>query len=177
MIQYRIFVTEGHILASVEKYRRQQKIRPWVTALKAVCAIGLSILLSLVIYGASRVKGNGGPLLLLGLVPLAFLWLLFQSHRLDYWFIKRRLRRSPFYEDEVRVGVSEAGVSVQTPRSEAVLQWPAFSRVLRLKDGFLVFTGPAVFDWWPDLALCEGSTSELESLFEQNVQGYERFNA
>jgi hypothetical protein len=111
------------------------------------------------------------------LVLAVFLLLLLQGPRIDYFLLTRRLRKSPFYGDELKIIVSQEGVAVDTQRSQTSLKWSAFTRARRFASGFLLFTGPTAFHWWPDSALAEGTLTEVTSLLRQNVPSYESNDA
>jgi hypothetical protein len=173
MNEYRVFYNEDYVLSSIERYRRQKHVYPWFIAVKIVCALGLSALLAIIVYAVTTSMGSSGPLLGIAVVIVAFLFLLLQGPRIDYIFLKRRLRRSPFYGDEMHILVSAAGVSLNTPRSQTTSKWSAFTKVRRLSSGFLVFTDPTTFHWWPDSALSTGAITEVEHLLRANIAAYQ----
>ncbi len=173
MNKYRVFYNEDHIFSSIEQYRRQRRVYPWFIAVKVACALGLAALLAIIIYGVVTSIGKTGPLVLIAGVPVFFLLLLVLGSRIDNFFLKRRLKKSPFYGDEIIIDISDSGVAVSTPRSQAALQWSVFTTARRLGAGFLVFTGPTAFDWWPDAALAGGTLNEVERLLRANIADYE----
>jgi hypothetical protein len=87
--------------------------------------------------------------------------------------LKRRLRKSPFYGDEINILVSEEGMSFETPRSQTNLKWAAFSYARRVAHGFLAFTDPKVAHWLPDSALASGTPAEVELLLRENIVAFE----
>jgi hypothetical protein len=173
MNEYRVSYDEDYVLSSVERYRRQRQVYPWFVAVKVICALGLAALISIIIYGALSTTGKSAPLILIALVLVVFLLLLVQGPRIDYFFLKRRLRKSPFYGDELNIRVSSEGVAVNAPKSEMSLKWSAFTRARRFASGFLLFTEPTSFLWWPDSALMQGTPAEVGSLLRQNVPLYD----
>lgn len=177
MNEYCISYTEEYILSSVERYRRQRQVYPWFIAVKIICALGLALLIGIIAYGVLAWPGNSGPLIFIALALTVFFLLLVQGPRIDYFFLKRRLRRSPFYGDELKILVSREGIVVNTPRSQASLKWSVFTRARRLASGFLLFTEPTAFHWWPDSALAHGTLEEVTDLLRQNVVAYESNDA
>lgn len=173
MNRYRVSYNEKYILSSLEQYRRQRKVYPWFIAVKIACALGLALLIAIVAYGALTFTGNSGPLALISLVLVVFLLLLVQGPRLDYMLLKRRLRKSPFYEDEINILVSEEGMSFETPRSQTSLKWSAFTSATRVAHGFLAFTDPKSAHWLPDSALTSGAPADVEFLFRKNIVAFE----
>lgn len=174
MSRYRVSYDEEYLLSGLEQYRKQRQVYPWFIAVKIVCALGLATLLAVIAYGAFTVTGSEGPLLLIGLVLVVFLLLLLQGPRLDCMLLKRRLRKSPFYGDEVNIFASVDGVCFETPRSKSLLNWSAFSRVRRVASGFLLFTDPKVCHWLPDSGLVSGTSPEVESLLRKNIVAFEQ---
>ncbi len=177
MNRYRVSYNEEYILSSLEQYRRQRKVYPWFIALKIVCALGLALLISIVVYGALTFAGRSGPLVLISLVLVVFLLLLVQGPRLDYMLLKRRLRKSPFYGDEINIIVSEEGMSFETPRSKTSLKWSAFTYARRGAHGFLAFTDPKAAHWLPDSSLTSGVPAEVELLLRKNIVAFEGSDA
>ena len=164
MNQYRFVFDEAYVVGSADSYRRQKRVYPWFVMVKVICALGLSLLIAAIAYGTFLSGGRLAPLVLVVHVLGTFMFLLVLGPRIDYLFLKRRLKQSPFYGDETLIEVSEAGVSVNTQRSQTMLQWSAFSTARRIADGFLVFTEPKAFLWWPDTALAVGSVADVERL-------------
>lgn len=177
MNEYRVTYNEDYVLSSLDRYRRQKRVYPWFILTKVICALGLALLLAIIIYGVVSTSGQAAPLILIAVVISTFLVLLLQGPRLDYFFVKRRLRKSSFYGDDIRFGVSDSGVCISTPKSESALQWSAFTKATRLGGGILVFSAPTVFYWWPDEALSTGTVDEVKELAKANIRNYESANA
>lgn len=177
MNEYQVTYNEGHVLSSVDRYRRQKRVYPWFIITKVVCALGLSALLAAIVCGVVSTRGQAVPLILIAVVISIFLALLLQGPRLDYFFLKRRLQKSSFYGDDTRIGVSDSGVFISTPKSQTVLQWSAFTKATRVSGGFLVFSAPAVLYWWPDEAITTGTVDEVENLVKANIGLYEPADA
>ena len=138
-------------------------------AVKAICALGLTAILALVIVVSVQGTSKRAEGLLLGLIPVTFLVLLALGPKIDYWLVKRRLRKSPFYGNELVVTVADSGVSLETPKSKAEVSWSAFTKAHYVSDGILIFLGPSQFEWWPNLRLVVGHTSEVEGLVRRHV--------
>jgi hypothetical protein len=153
MNEYRVSYDEKYVVSSIECYRRQRHVYPWFIAVKFVCGLGLATLLGIVVHGVITTVGQTAPLVVVATTLCSFLLLLVLGPRIDYFFLKRQLKKSPFCGDEIRIEVSDEGVAVNTARSQTALQWSAFTKARRLNSGFLLFTGPTQFYWWPDAAL------------------------
>lgn len=174
MNQYRFAFDESYAISSVSSYRRQRKVYPWFIAVKVVCFLGLAALLALIVVAAvGQAHTNSATMLLVSLVPALFIVLLLMGPRLDYLVLKRRLKKSPFYGEEVQFAVADAGVSVNTPKSQSSLSWSAFTAAKRVSSGYLLFSGPTVFHWLPDEALTGGSVADVQRLLQHNIRTYE----
>lgn len=174
MIEYRLTFDEQFVVGTANAHRRQRQVYPWFIAVKAFCALGLTLLIALVAlvaYAAFRVNGAAVPMGTTTLVLLALLVALFLGPRIDHVLLKRRLRRSSFYGDTFCIRVNDAGVSVVTPRSESTLQWSAFTEARRVTTGFLVFTSPTEFSWWADAALVSGTVEDVSQILEARLGG------
>ncbi|HEY2343942.1 MAG TPA: YcxB family protein [Chthoniobacteraceae bacterium] len=64
------------------------------------------------------------------------------------------------------------GVTIQSDKSASQISWDAYTSAQRLKDGFLLFQGPHLFNWLPFAAIVEGSVEDAESLLRDNVADY-----
>lgn len=163
MAEYEYQFTEQHLVASASRYRQQAAARLWLFIFKLVGIVGAAALLGLCLY--SRLVWPSAIFAIL-IVLLAL------GPRIDYWVMKRRFRRSPFYNGDVRVWISSSGVVSSDPQCKVELAWSAFTEAHRFPDGFLVLFGPQQFYWWPDSALRDGSVSEVESLLSGHVVRY-----
>jgi hypothetical protein len=83
--------------------------------------------------------------------------------------MKRKFRRSPFYDCEATVQLSEKACTILTVKSRTELGWGAFTETVCFDDGFLVFIGPAEFWWLPKKALSEGNLNEVEAILRTHV--------
>ncbi len=174
MNQYRVQFDELYIIASLSKYRRQRKLFPWFMAVKIVCFLGLAAILVIIVYAAiNHVGPNTAYSMLVSLIPTSFIVLLILGPRLDYFFLKRRLKKSPFYGGTMQISVKDAGVFVDTPKSQSSLSWSAFTAAKRLAYGFILHLGPSRIYWLPDKALVVGTISDVERLLRGNVRPYD----
>jgi hypothetical protein len=173
MNEYHITFDEQYVVDSLDCYRRQRHVYPWFIAVKFLCGLGLAALLGIIVFGVITTTGNSAPLIVIGAVLCAFLFFLAMGPRLDYFFLKRRLKKSPFYGDQIRIEISDDGVVVKTERSVSALQWSAFTKAKRTNSGFLVFTEPTQFHWWPDAFLVAGEPRHVDKLLKRKVALYQ----
>jgi len=163
MAEYSFRFTEQHLVATASRLRQQARSRFWQSPIKFLCFLGLGLLFVFCAYHFIVM-----PSVVFGV----FLVLLAAGPRFDYWLMKRRFRRSPYYDNEYRISVTPSGYLASSTQSRVELAWSAFTKAQRFPDGFLVLTGPQVCYWWPDSSLVTGSISEVESLLKQNVPEY-----
>jgi YcxB-like protein len=137
--------------------------RWWLYPVKLICFVGLLALLGVSIYGKAIIPS---------MTFATFLVLLALGPRINIWLMLRRLRRSPFYNSDVLMTVTPDGYISQSEGSRSELTWRAFTKIRRLRDGFLVFMGVDNCYWWPDSAISTGSVPEVESTLRAAVADY-----
>jgi hypothetical protein len=160
MATYIIEVNEGFVVESLERYRAQTLRRFGRVSVKIVCFLGLALLFGICVWA---------KIYYVAALLAFFIALLLVGPRIDYWVMKWRLRKSPFYQHKMRIEVQKEGFKETSEISTTELKWPAFTRAVRLKDGFLVFSGPRHFHWWPDAALVEGRVQDIELLLQEKL--------
>lgn len=173
MNEYRVIIDEKHVIELLSRFREQRITDQWFTVVKTICAAGLVALMAIVLYAAFFLpnKGTSG-LILIALVPAFFLFLLLLGPRIDYFFLKRGMKKSPHYGNEAQITVTDSGVSVQTPISHTTLSWSVFTQARRLAHGYLLFSGPSDIYWWPDSALTAGTPDAVALMLRANVTSY-----
>jgi hypothetical protein len=163
MVRYTFTIDDALLVETMERNRRHGLTRFARYGVKAICFLGMALIVGLLLW--VRLYWLAA---LMCLFPAAML----MGPRFDYWFAKRRFRKSPFYLQKVKVSLDASGFEVATEISTAKLDWRAFTRGIRLADGFLLFTEPKTPQWLPDRALCEGEVSEAQALLRREVPGY-----
>jgi hypothetical protein len=161
--EYKFRYNELFVAESFERYRQHHPMRLLRWALKGLGFIGLGSLAAL------GVIADSAPLT--GMFSF-FIVLLVSGPAFDMWWAKRRLRRSPFYNTDVIVRLSDAGYFGEDANSRTELSWAVFTDGSRLPDGFLLFTGPQQFHWFPDRALVAGEIPEIESVLKQKLSKF-----
>jgi hypothetical protein len=161
---YRFTFSEDYLIAANLRYRQQVAGRRWFFTLKwflgavllalgALCAVFAARWL-FVAFGA--IAGS----LLLG-------W------PIDKWLMKRRLRKSPVWNDNVAFTFSGEGVYVTTRDSESKIAWSGFTKARRFRDGLLLFQGPQFYNWLPDAAATTPEApTEVLRLVRENVREF-----
>jgi hypothetical protein len=165
MAEYRLRYTEAFLIESFERYMKQRKEHYWLyMPIKVIGFLSVAALLILCIYLGLSIPS---------IIFAALLALLVIGHRLDHWFMKRRFRRSPFYNNDVLVAVYPDGYTSQSANCTIELSWSTFTKARRFADGFLLFNGPQQCHWWPDAALSRGNMHAVESIVKAEVADFD----
>ena len=163
MVRYTFTLDDAFLVETQERNRRHGLTRFGRYGAKAICFLGMALIIGLLL----RVQAYWLAAAM-ALFPAAML----MGPRFDYWFAKRRLHKSPFHLQEATVRLDGNGYEVSTGLSTARLDWRAFTRGIRVADGFLLFTDPRTPHWLPDRALTEGSVAEAKDLLQRQVARY-----
>lgn len=163
--EYRFKYDEAFIAETVKSYRRSHPARMLRWAMKSFGFFGLGLLALVGIY--ARDPAITG-------VFVFFIVVLALAPVFDYWWAKRRIRKSPSFNADVLVRFSSEGFFAEEPNARVELAWSAFTDGSRLPHGLLLFTAPDRFYWLPDRALTSGSVQELAALLEQKVRKFRR---
>jgi YcxB-like protein len=154
--------TPDYLIEGLRRYRRQHRARWLIRACKVICG-----LLSALLAGLAFSRGPWP----LGMFFVALCVVLFLAPRIDDWVARRSFRKSPYQNDDFVIELTESGVQTRSQKQDAKLQWPAFTRVVHFRDGFLLFQGPRFFNWIPARALAEASqVAELEALLRLRIR-------
>lgn len=151
------------MVETLARFRRQSVLRWGLRALKLVGFIGLSALLAIFVWA---------KLVWASLLFAGFLALLAAGPHFDYWLCKYQFRKSPFYNDDLGITLTQDAYSCVGPRSQTKLAWSAFTKARRFTDGFLVFIDAHSPIWLPDSALQAGGPQEVESILRSQVKDY-----
>jgi hypothetical protein len=156
--------SEDHLVESHLRYRKQLWWRRPFYAMKGLIAIPLLALAILCVV-------NGwvlGAAIFGGIIGIMFL-----AWPVDAWVIRRRFRKSPFHNEEISYQLADSGVHVIGKQQDVRLAWSVFTKCRRFRDGLLLFQGPHLFTWLPDVAVASGSTvSETAELVRTYVKDY-----
>lgn len=155
MIRYEILMDENHLAEALSRRRMLGWGRYIRGGAKIVCLVGLLLLLAGVIYAgiAQLAVLVSFLILLLGVGPM-----------FDYWWLRRKLKKSPFYQCMAIIELSEEGYSHSTPHSSGSWTWSTIKKVRRLGDGFVVIDVSGLAYWWPDSGLRIGTKDEALEL-------------
>jgi hypothetical protein len=166
--EYRMRYTESYLLESLARYRRQLWWRGQYGALRWVLAVVLALLAGLAFYHRAFL-----PSIVLGGFLGMLLGAIFFGDPIDAWNAKRRLRKSPFYNNDLTFRISESELHITGSNEDTHLKWSAYSKARRFSDGVLLFQGPSFFNWLPDAAAIDKSSIEqLQTIVRERVKDY-----
>ena len=165
MVVYSVIFDAAFLTHAFQSYRKQKSLRYVIIIFK------LAFLLSMLFPVAFLVQRSYWWI---ALVYVGLVLVLFKAQSIDIWFLKRRLRRSPFWNQELVISITPQGLHLITANYDMMLKWSAFTKARTFEDGVLLFQGNVIFNWLPDSALTEGTRAEVESLIQTNVKDYKR---
>lgn len=133
-------MSEEYIYASIVQREKLRAFRKLLTVVKAVCLI-LMIAMDVLFIA----KGYLG----VGCITIGLTLLLVFSRSCDRFILLRRRKKSPFWNQDVRIELDEDGFRQSSELSNSSLRWGAFTKGIGVKDGFLIFQGPHGHVWLP----------------------------
>jgi len=163
MPEYQFQFEESLLVEACGKYRRQHGARYAALAIKSIAGL---LLLVLATFSAWQISWP------LALFFAALVLLMFNGHLLDFWLIKRRFRKSPYWKDSINSKLTAEGLHIVGQNSDSKLGWAVITKVCSFRDGVLLFQGPGVFNWLPDDALSDGTRAEVEALVQAHVKDH-----
>ena len=163
MAQYRFVFDEAFLTQAVRRHRQLQRIRRGFSWFIAIFSIILGILVILLLL--QKQWGHGAFYLAVIVFTYGYLWS-------NAWRLKRWLRKSPHLNDSLVITLTSDGVRIVGSKIDSTLKWSAFTQARVFCDGVLLYQGPGVFNWLPEVALSDGTLTEVESLIQANVEDY-----
>ena len=147
--------TEEYLLQALARYRAQLWWRGQYGFLRWVLAGMLALLTAVAFYHRTFM-----PAYVLGGFLGALLGAIFLGGPIDAWIAKRRLRKSPFHNNDLLFRISMTELHVTGTNEDSHLKWSAYSKARRFSDGLLLFQGPSFFNWLPDSAAVDATSIE-----------------
>ena len=161
MIEYHISADEEFYVEGFKRFRASKKLRYVFTFVKT---IGL-LIFSFAIWALFSKQAYG-----LASSAIVFSLIIVFGHKIDQYILKRNVRKSPHVNEELVVSFSEEGFHAKSETTDMKLKWNAFTNLVRVEDGFLLFQGPKFYNWLPDKSLSDPSKLEaIRELLEKNV--------
>jgi uncharacterized protein YhhL (DUF1145 family) len=163
MIKYNFKIDDKFIIDGFKRYRRQHALRSTWLFSKIFLTIFFIILSVISIY-----HGDYNLLLFIAIV-IAFMHF---GHRIEYLIIRRRLRKTPHFNENIEIALSESGYHSFSSKAEARAKWSIFTKVVAFRDGLLLFQGPRLYHWLPTAKILEGAVENLVDLVKTNIENY-----
>jgi hypothetical protein len=160
-VTYSIPLSEDYIVETYEQHRALQKTR-WLLMwpIRVLCAIGLLGLFALGVYA---------KIYFIAAFASFFLGLLAVGPRFDYWIMRRRWRRHPRFNEQLRLEIAEDGVSYHTKNSSGSAQWTAYSKGVIRPQGVILYSSQWDYEWLPDEAIVTGTPAEIRDLLKTKL--------
>ena len=177
MIQALIKFTPDGLVLAMKRRRRLSRSRYVGIAIKSVA---LSVIVPLVIviawvgtnYKLGHAFSNGQMLIGILFATVLCVFML-NAHHVDFWLARRRFRKSPYFNEEVSIEFSDSGYHSRSAKSDSMLQWSVFTKVVHFRDGFLLFQGPYLYSWIPLASLVNPSdAAELATLLRSKIANH-----
>jgi uncharacterized membrane protein len=162
-IVYRVgeqdFVGARKFFVANEKpwYRRfSRRVLPW---------IGASVLVMQVVYLVVKPHRDFGVVVIGFLVGLYFLYCGLALPR----YFRRAYQKDHRFKHDFTAEISDQGIHLVTPFSEAQMKWNSFVRFLESNDIFMVFIAQWSFILFPKRAFAPGGADEFRELLQRNI--------
>lgn len=157
----RVLFTSEHLIETLTRYRSQhlgRRIWKWFRYAAALVFLIVAVIgFFIPQYGAS-------------VFMLALAIFMFFPHKIDDFLAQRNFRKSPHYNTQQMILLSDGGLYSKSEVQESTLKWTAFSRAVIFRDGVLMFQGPKTVHWLPDRAFeRERDALDLRKLVESKL--------
>jgi hypothetical protein len=163
MVTYTLRLSDDYIIEAYSRHRSRRNTGWLHWPIKALCAAGLFALLALGIF--ARIYA-------IAIIAAFFLALLAAGPQFDYWVTRRRWRRHPQFNEEVRVDISEDCVSFTSEKSSGTSQWSAYTSGLQHPTGVMLYAAAWDYRWFPDAAITSGTREQAHRIFRSQLRQY-----
>ena len=163
MIEYKFKYTVSHFINGYRHYKKQIKYR----FLLYVFYLSIMLLFSSIAV-LSYYKDEIALVYFFGALTFIPFW----GSLIENYILRRKLKKSPFYNNIVSVKINEEGLKNSDNHASLELAWSAITKAREFPDGYMLFTGPNVYYWLPDIALEVGEKDLLNKLIDKNIQDY-----
>jgi hypothetical protein len=160
-VVYSIPLSDNHIVETYAQHRTQQRALLWLAwPLKILCGAGLLALFAVGVFAKVYV--------LIGFSAF-FLLMLAVGPRFDYWWMRRRWKQHPQFNELLRIELADSAISFATPKSTATVQWGAFTKAVARPKGVLLYLSSWEYYWLPDNALAGGTPAEIRDMLRTKL--------
>lgn len=166
--EFRVRYDERYLLSGISRHRRQLWWRGPYDLLRWSLAALMALLTGIAFYAGAFM-----PTVVLGGFTGALLGAILLGDPIDAWILKRRLRKSPFHNNDLVFRLSSTEIHASGNNEDTHLKWAAFSKARRFSDGLLLYQGPQFFNWLPDeAAISPEAVSAAQDLARSFVKDY-----
>jgi hypothetical protein len=162
-VSYNLKLSDDYVVEAHAKHRGRGRAHWLRWPVKLICALGLIALGALGTYADIAT--------LVGCAAF-MLFLLLLGPRIDYFVLRRRWRRVPQFNEEMRIEVSEQRIATSSVRSSATADWSAYECVVEFPDGVLLYDAPWNYFWLPDSKIATGTSQDVRAILRQSVRDY-----
>jgi hypothetical protein len=160
-----ITYTDQYLVEAWKRFRRAKFAARATVMLKILLGAILLLLIWMLVIVQAYVA--------VGFVAI-FLVLLVFRQPIDAFLLVRRCRRSPFRGDTFTVEIAPKGVSGKGSKSDATVDWTAYSWARQFTDGFLLVQHPANYFWLPNDCIKEGAVGDIDQILRAHISDYKR---
>jgi hypothetical protein len=164
MLSAEFIYSEDFLNEALLHHGKTKTSRKVFSATKVVCLV-LLLGLSALMFVDSKFIG--------GAIFIGFSALLIFSRSIDGYFVTRRFRKSPYWNSRIKMLLDESGVSTVSELGTTSLRWNAFTAAIGLKEGFLLYQGPGVFNWLPTRFFTQPDRTQIADFLKSQVKKYE----
>lgn len=170
-VVYEVTYTDEHVIGLWQHLRQlKRRSRIFMRVFRVAAGLVLAGLFVLVSMNGNWRQDWHLATSLLGL--LCVLGALVFSEQIDRWFVVRRWRKALTRNKRATISFNSEGLSGRSEFGQVANYWAAYSAAVRFPDGFLIFSGPYLPQWFRDADLVQGTPDEAQALFKRNVPNY-----
>jgi len=162
--QYRLISNETYYVEGAKRFRasKPKVLRSVIFGIKVV-----GVLVLVFGFVASIFSGH----YMTAIPCLVSLVFIFCAKQIDLFVLKRNVRKSPHFNDDLMLNFSDDGMHAKSELLDLSLTWSSFSELKKVDGGFLLFQGPKYYNWLPGDAIVDSSQlSGVRELLEKNVR-------
>jgi len=163
MIEYNFKLTTDHFLTGYKNYKKQIKCRSLLYIFYAVITVTFITIAVISYFKNETVLVYFFAIL--SLIP-------FYGSIIDKAIIKLKLKKSPFYHNDISIKISDEGLQNTDNYASLDLSWSAITKAREFSDGYMLFTGPSVYYWLPDVALNVGEKNKVGEIIKKKIKDY-----
>jgi hypothetical protein len=162
-VAYILRLSDDYIVEAHHRHRARASAW-WLRApIKIFCGVFLAALLGFGIWA--------GEFIVIA-IPAFFLFLLLLGPRIDYFIIRRRWKRVPQFNEEMKVEMSGTQISSSSAKAAGTSAWSNYVKATQHRDGVMLYNAPWNYFWLPDSALVKGTSEQARELIRSAIPQY-----